>query len=358
MNSFNKLILLIILICLFSIGFSQENNILEKSKYVIVSIDVEANPKYAISDPFDNLILGHISDSIPQSGIYEMIKIANKYKIKLVCFVDLWGVEMYGIERYKNLLKYIQQEGHEIQFHIHLDYIPLSWFEKHNMDVQRDLSKLDSIQSKIIMNYYLKLIDTLQIKKAPIAFRGGGYRISKDLYKILPNYGIKFISNYNNVKQGNLSFQIKPIVPDSCQDCIIDMPPFTWENGLIELPIGSIIKNNSHIQFSENLLGKDKVEDNLKIYFNRFNGKSNLLVFLMHSVSFFDYNSIIKKYNIPSNLKVENFENFCKIINSNNNYKSIGIFDLEDLIASGVIYVYPGFLELNNNYPQFENKSK
>lgn len=269
----------------------------------MLTVDVEAFSMRAQDKYVDTLIYGRINGG--EWGIGRMMDIADQYGIKMTFFLDFAEVEFYGTEII-DVGRYIVSRGHELQIHCHADCFAKAvhkrfphadkWYPAWYED-----DEISDFMVEYCLEQYHKCTD-----KTPIAFRGGAYRFGTALLKKLKEKGITADASYNCLRP-------KPL-PMTKQ--------FTYENGLLELPISVLPKKNSMhtLNFNADLLypvDKNDWEHNLGLYENTFQefyeyyGKDAIACLMMHSWSFcYDKERCRSKgyFDVPNIYAAELFE--------------------------------------------------
>lgn len=244
----------------------------------ILSVDVEAFPMRAPDRYVDTLIYGRFNGD--EYGIGRMMDIADKHGIKMTFFLDFGEVKLHGDEIIQ-VGKYIASRGHDLQIHCHIDCLEqtvkerfpnaskLYWTWYHSEEIS------DFMISYCLEQYYKCSPNN------PTVYRGGAYRFSMPLLKILKKKGVIADATYN---------MLRPI----------PLPPkkqFFYENGLLELPIGIVpgIQQARQLNFNADRLypkGEHDGEYCLEAYeqffsdYYNYYGADAVASLVMHSWSF------------------------------------------------------------------------
>jgi hypothetical protein len=201
----------------------QSNRAERPAGQVIVTIDTEAQPARAAGDHVKKLIIGDYGDD--NFGILRMMDIADANGIKLVFFFDYAEYDLWG-EELLDAAREIDRRGHDLQLHIHPEFISAERFAKFGAERKVKFADMQDQVAGRLVDYILDLHGQCTKKKAR-AFRGGGYRFSSSILKALHERGIYYASNDNAFyDQGRL-----PSVPRST---------FQWDNGIVEFPVSTI----------------------------------------------------------------------------------------------------------------------
>lgn len=190
---------------------------------LVISIDTEAQPTRASGEHVQRLIHGNFANH--SGGIGKMMDLAEKHNIVLTFFLDYAECDLYG-EQIIETGKLIEARGHDLQLHFHPEFLSLDTLKKHDCERQ----KLDELDYKHASAYVDIMLERHQSASSasPVAFRGGGYRYSAMLLKVLAKHGITVCSNHNPAKSDR-GFAINRL------------SQFKWQDTeQIELPVGCL----------------------------------------------------------------------------------------------------------------------
>jgi hypothetical protein len=250
-----------------------------REKYIIITIDTEAQYPRANQNPVQELIYGNFTQG--RVGIIEMMDAANNVGIKLTFFVDVLEEYLYPGE-IRQVLHDIAENGHDIQLHQHPYLIPNeTWKAWENESEGATLSAenttlncwdrqaADFIVEKMISIFSEEGIET------PIASRGGSYRFNAEILNSFQAHGINYSYNYNPAAANvNVSLGKQPL--------------FQWSNGVYEVPISFMPSANQTIdpykRFDESYWNSTNLAIEIDDFFNESNG-DNVLVMMLHSWS-------------------------------------------------------------------------
>ena len=249
-------------------------------KYIIITIDTEAQYPRATSNPVQELIYGNFTQG--RAGILEMMEIANNVGIKLTFFVDVLEEYLYPGE-IRQVLHDIANNGHDIQLHQHPYLIPNQVWESW----RNESSGVTSVVENTTLNCWdLQGADFIVKKmmsifseegiEAPIASRGGSFRFNAEILNAFQANGINFSYNYNPAAFNvNVSLGKQPL--------------FQWSNGVYEVPISFMPSTNQSIdpykRFDESYWNSTNLTSQIDAFFNE-KKVDNVLVMIFHSWSF------------------------------------------------------------------------
>ena len=170
---------------------------------VYITIDAEPSIGGAFLDPLKNpvgkekRIFGKIKQK--SFGIQKIIDIGNEFNLKFSFFVECLSSLYFGVDEIKGICDYIQGRGHDVQLHIHPEYLalrkrkefisnkrkPIAFFSRLPLDVQTELVQ------------YGKHLLKMSGVKNPIAFRAGSFGANTDTLIALQKCGFIADSSYN-----------------------------------------------------------------------------------------------------------------------------------------------------------------
>ncbi|MDR1661116.1 MAG: hypothetical protein LBR95_01610, partial [Azoarcus sp.] len=223
----------------------------DKSKRrVLITVDVEAQPVRARECHVDRLIFGRFADGA-DFGIGRMFDIAERHGVQLTCFLDYAETFLWG-DGFLDVGRYIRSRNHDLQVHLHPDFIPKSVFEKSGIKYVVDMFKADQSLARLLID--LAVDAHMRVSgNSPVAFRGGGYRYNDEVLGELARKGFRFDSSYNSSRK-NQPFNIGA------------QRQFLWTSGVVELPVSCVwnFKNTNRLfdyNFNADVLIKGSVDE-------------------------------------------------------------------------------------------------
>lgn len=165
-----------------------------------------------------------------EAGIFYQMDVFDRHGMKAVFFVDPMPALVWGTEAIAEVVEPILERGHDVQLHIHTEWLALAG----------EASPLSGRTGRNIKDFNLaeqvRLIgwasDALVAAGAPrpVAFRAGNYGANDDTLRALAQLGIAYDSSHT------------PGVPDTA--CEIGLGPEdrlpVERHGVIEVPTGCI----------------------------------------------------------------------------------------------------------------------
>ena len=166
-------------------------------------------------------------------GVSYIMDTFEKYDMRAVFFVNIYEHLRYTgkYDRYvENLIKEISERGHEVGLHSHRD-MTLGFYND-------ELPDLSFEQQQEVIRYGVEFIEK-NINKKPISFRGGGYKVNDDTFKVLRENGIKYDSSYfyGNSSNTFAKYNALNLVCKASDEV----------DGLIEFPIIRAVKRNGDL---------------------------------------------------------------------------------------------------------------
>jgi len=275
---------------------------------VFITVDTEHSIGGAFRDPRlkpvgnEKRIFGKIGNKY--YGIPLIMDIADEYGIPLTFFVEVMNKYYFGPDETRKVVEYILKRGHDVQLHVHPNYLNFTLADPAEVKFSDLIGKYDlERQTEIIGEARDALIDygASNVK----AFRAGCFGANEDTLKALKANGFTIDSSYN------VSFLEGP-----CLFKIGDINQPTAINGILELPITNFVEKSymrtarlmpfdiNGVSFEEKKFVLGKAE----------RSSINTVVVLMHSFSFIKpYNIQYTRVRVRKNV-IKRFENLCRYL--------------------------------------------
>ena len=295
---------------------------------VFITVDTEHSIGGAFKDsnlkPVGNekRVWGKIGDK--SFGIPLMMDIAETYDIRLTFFVEALNKYYFGEDETKKVCEYILNRGHEVQLHLHPNYLN---FKLNN--------PLDKTYSDLIGTYRLeKQIELIRegieilIRNGvprPIAFRAGCFAANEETLRALKAVGVLIDSSYNKTYLGD--------------KCLLDnkgINDLTYLNEIWEFPITNFVESIKLRPKRFKPLDINGVSfQEMKYILNQAKeGGPHNITIIMHSFSFlkpydFQYNKVKPRWHV-----IGRFENLCNFLKENQrefDVKTFGSLNIEKL---------------------------
>ncbi|HKG27365.1 MAG TPA: methyltransferase domain-containing protein, partial [Thermomicrobiales bacterium] len=249
---------------------------------LMITVDVEARPARSRTDPLDRLIWGRFPEG--EFGIGRMMSVAERHGVELTMFLDYAEEYLYG-DALLDVGREIHRRGHDLQLHLHPEFMPANFFAALGLDRPDNLSQT----SPALADAYLTFLRDRHARvgaSAGNAFRGQGYLYSGDILGAMKRHGLRLSSNYNASRSS------QPMQFGA-------MPPFMWDTGVIEAPIATVFDfrgTRRHFDYNFNAVVLNGVDldtclDRHLEFLDRFyleRGEDAVAVLVMHSWSFLE----------------------------------------------------------------------
>lgn len=196
-----------------------------KNRYALLTVDTEALPKRAAEDHVTRLMWGQHANG--RAGVREMSEIGNEFGAKHIFFTDLCGA-YDRLEEIKEVMRWLDADGQDVQLHTHPEYLPDSFWQEHGLPVKPKYMNQypDDEKSAFVINHFGKLISDVTGKPL-LSHRAGSFRWNAATIRALKAANIPL--SFNNSMHAMYSKQ-----------CVYSEPtnlPYLWSNGTIEVPM-------------------------------------------------------------------------------------------------------------------------
>ena len=283
----------------------------------IISFDTELSPAlyqqgFSAQENFDSSILGICEDG--EYGIVHQMDILEKYGLRAVFFVDPMPALVHGIDIICQIVAPIMARGHEIQLHLHPEW--LEFAKEQPVGNQRGRSigdfKLDA-QIKLIA-----LARDLLMKAGapePVAFRAGNFGANDDTIEALHKLGISYDSSFNAAYIDN--------------GCNISLDPgnlgMRQYKGVWAVPVSGIMERESSFRPAQVCaMSEEEMRDALN---HAASCGANQFSVFSHS-----FELLSRNRSFPNHLTVQRLEALCQNIAADKRVTTGGFMDLPDRV--------------------------
>jgi hypothetical protein len=259
-----------------------------KQKFLILTCDSEAVPSAAPENHVDRLIWGRVPEAPYEAGIGKMMDIADEFGVKMVFFHDVLEKHSYGNETVR-AARYIVDRGHDLQLHMHTEFLPPEFWARHNWQTPTWSMNLYNQETAYhLMEHGVELFESM-VGFKPMAYRAGAFRYNARILAALDACKIPLSFQYYPASALKQSF------PHGFDAGIL--PVFKWSNGVIEVPLA--MHENKHprkspfryrpFELNELSGGAEQALTTMKEFWE--NGPEfTVCVMLLHSWSFLQKN--------------------------------------------------------------------
>ncbi|HMN74567.1 MAG TPA: hypothetical protein PKC97_00755 [Burkholderiaceae bacterium] len=274
------------------------------TQYLVITIDVEAQPTRQDKDHVQRLIYGNFP-GLGRAGIVDMMDIADRHRVKLTFFLDVLEEIIYPSE-IEAVAHLIVDRGHDLQLHTHPDIMPDDWWRKIGV-LRKDPNKFTKADADALFTEAKRIVSTWNIPPF-IAYRAGSYRYSQGFVQAMPKAGIAFSYNYNISGVSQRKLHLK------------NVPMFRWEDDVVEVPI-SYINNgkSSPIRFDDATYVSTQDVQSAYQLISQFQGQwksPNPLVMMLHSWSLLDLNTETNFFEYKDSSRLVLFDKFLSSLPS------------------------------------------
>ena len=172
---------------------------------VLYTVDTELSPglhRRGVS-PDENMrigVMGQGSDG--EWGIAHQIRKLNEHRLKGVFFVEALCASVVGNDILKRVVDPILAGGHEVQLHIHTEW--LRWAQTNIADGTQgeNIADFDLPTQARLLAFGTEALQRAGAP-APIAFRAGNYGANDNTLRALARVGIKYDASHNQAYLGD-----------------------------------------------------------------------------------------------------------------------------------------------------------
>jgi len=257
-----------------------------------------------------------------QFGIQYQADMLNQYNLKGVFFVEALFACEVGITPLKRIVDTLQSSGHEVQLHIHTEWLKFS--EKKILSSAKTASNMKDLSLNDQQNLIEIGLNNLHKAGADCisAFRAGNYGANNDTLKALANCGIKYDSSYNY-----------PFLHDSCglrSDTAMTQP--YQISDITEIPVSffrDLPGHNRHVQLCA--INSNEMINALN---TAFQVDWNTFVIVSHGFELLKDRKQASALVKPDWEVIKRFDSLCHFLSENNNmFDTVGFNDLPNTIC-------------------------
>jgi hypothetical protein len=213
---------------------------------VLLTVDTEVYPistnwkEDRLSRDIQRDIYGRVGDR--SVGLDYQLEVLNRSSLKAVFFVEslFSAVAVVGHGPLQEILQKILDGGHEVQLHMHPEWIPHC--PDLNIEFRGGILRLYSLEEQTELIAFAS--EKLQRCGAPtpLAFRAGDFAADNNTIKALCRVGIEFDSSFSVSYEGR---QCRLPFPESFGK------PTDMGGGIIEIPVGAIEDYPGHLRHAQ-----------------------------------------------------------------------------------------------------------
>ncbi|PEQ12701.1 hypothetical protein B2G71_10365 [Novosphingobium sp. PC22D] len=162
-------------------------------------------------------------------GIFYQMDVADRHGLKLVFFVDPMPALVWGIEPIKRVVGPVLDRGHDVQLHLHPEWLAFAQTNPLGTRTGRNLADFTREEQLVLLAWAVERLTAAGAPR-PVAFRAGNYGADDNTLHCLGELGIAFDTSFPpgiGRSDCRLSFGSETILPVA-------------RHGVTELPIGAI----------------------------------------------------------------------------------------------------------------------
>ena len=210
------------------------------------------------------------------NGIQKIVEILNEFGIAATFFTNIYEYKIWGKEKIANVLRYLSDNGQDIELHTH----PI-WIDNKRREFMFQYS---FNEQKSIIELGKKFIEDL-IGKPIVAHRAGGYGFNEDTLKACAEIGIKIDSS---------NFFGHP----NCKT-VVTKNKTKKEFGILEVPITSFYENEKLLKLDPDWIDEIKFMSAV----NKLLQDTEIqnLTMMLHSYSLLSFENDFRDFKVDDN---------------------------------------------------------
>lgn len=203
---------------------------------IFLTVDVELTPALHVRGLSceDNYALS--IEGVTPAGSYglgrQLARLAE-HRLKAVFFVEALSAHVYGFDILRRVVHRILEHDHEVQLHVHTEWLPYMVCDPVNGHRGHDMSDFGVEHQRVLIELGA---DTLEAVGAPrpTAFRAGNFGSNQDTLRAAKRAGLRFDASYNADRRAtrcrieNPATLVHPLVLED----IIEFPMSALTDGL------------------------------------------------------------------------------------------------------------------------------
>jgi len=294
-------------------------------QYLVITIDVEAQPARQSQDHVERLIYGNFPGQ-GHAGIVDMMDIADRHNVKLTFFLDVLEEVLYP-KQIEAVARLIVARGHDLQLHTHPENMPDAFFKK--LGFPRTISnELNQAEAAALFAEVKHIVAGWGVPPF-LAYRAGSYRYSQGLVQAMPQAGLAFDYNYNITGRSQRKLGLKNVAM------------FRWENDVVEIPVSYVEQPPAApVQFNDSAYvtsGRPQDAVDLILKFQEQWHSPNVMIMMMHSWSLLALKPGSDYFEYAGPAKADLFDRFLTALPPQ--VKVVTATDVSKLVAQGALSV-------------------
>lgn len=278
---------------------------------VFITVDTEHSIGGAFRDPNlkpvgnEKRVFGKIGDAA--YGIPLIMDIADSCRLPVTFFVEVLNKHYFGEDETKKVCKYIIDSEHDIQLHLHPNYLNFTRSDPGELYFKDNMYCYNFSKQIGLINQGKELLIKYGVKR-PIAFRAGNFAADNNTLVALKENGFLIDSSYNNCYLG-----------ENCKLNVFKINDVYRMEGIWEFPVTNFVEFTglrSKRYMPLDINGVSFEEMKLVLSQAKSHGPKNITV-IMHSFSFIKtYDAQYNKVR-PRRYVIRRFEKLCRFLCEN-----------------------------------------
>lgn len=243
---------------------------------------------------YESSILGRCREG--DFGIYFQMDMLERYGLKGIFFVDPMPALVHGRDVIDAIVTPIIQRGHEVQLHLHTEWLAFARFNPAGRLTGRNIGDFPLAAQKKLIAFARDLLVAAGAPK-PVAFRAGNFGANDDTLRALASLGFAFDSSFNGAWARH--------------GCEISLDPgnlgMRVHKGLCEVPVSGLLDRANRFRPAQLCaMSEEEMRDALD-----HSAASGAIQFSAFSHSF---ELLSRDRAVPNRLAIERMEALCRAV--------------------------------------------
>ncbi|OEU62170.1 MAG: hypothetical protein BBJ57_05410 [Desulfobacterales bacterium PC51MH44] len=307
---------------------------------VFITVDTEHSIGGAFQNPNhkpvgnEKRVFGKIGDTA--YGIPLIMDIADLCKLPITFFVEVLNKYYFGENESREVCRYISDQGHDVQLHLHPNYLNFTLPHPQQMDFS-DLIGNYSPSKQIQLLKESKALLMQNTMSGTVAFRAGCFGANMATLESLSETGFLIDSSYNTAYLGT--------------PCLLPCKKINdlfWLNGLWEFPVTNFVEFTglrAKRYMPLDINGVSFEEMRWVLRHAKAHGPKNVTI-ILHSFSFIKAYDVQYKKVRPRRHVIKRFEKLCRFLYENSDdfeVRTFGSLDETQLsqMAQQSVHTFP-----------------
>ena len=243
---------------------------------------------------FESSILGRCRDG--DFGIHFQMDMLERHRLTGVFFIDPMPALVYGPEIIDAIVRPVVARGHEVQVHIHTEWLAFARFNPAGRLNGRNIGDFPLAAQKKLIALARDILIGAGAPK-PTAFRAGNFGANDDTLRALAALGFRFDSSFNGRYQGH--------------GCDISLDAgnlgMRTHHGVVEVPVSGLMDRASRFRPAQLCaMSEEEMRDALD-----HSAASGAIQFSAFSHSF---ELLSRDREVPNRLAISRMEALCRAV--------------------------------------------